>query len=73
MVREKVAKTKAPSQLYTLMQLSIFCLQNEASFGISQLLNAPILANQNKIKRRENSNFEIVGQKFLDQYKCVFM
>ena len=36
MVREKVAKTKAPSQLYTLMQLSIFCLQNEASFGISQ-------------------------------------
>ena len=48
MVREKVAKTKAPSQLYTLMQLSIFCLQNEASFGISQLLNALNLANQNK-------------------------
>ena len=73
MVREKVAKTKAPSQLYTLMQLSIFCIQNEASFGISQLLNVPILANQSKIKRRENSNFEIVGQKLLDQYKCVFM
>ena len=73
MVREKVAKTKAPSQLYTLMQLSIFCLQNEASFGISQLLNVPIFGKFKTKKRRENSNFEIVGQNFLDQYKCVFM
>ena len=62
MVREKVAKTKAPSQLYTLMQLSIFCLQNEASFGISQLLNAPILANS-----KQNKKAKIRILKFLEK------
>ena len=69
MVREKVAKTKAPSQLHTLMQLSIFCLQNGGEFWYTKsAVKCPHFWQiQNKIKRRENSNFEIVGQKLLDQ------
>ena len=34
----------------------LFCLQNRPSFGKRQLLSAPFLANQNKNKRRQNSN-----------------
>ena len=36
-------------------ELSLFCLQTDPSFGKSQLLNAPKLANQNKNKMARNS------------------
>ena len=39
--------------------LQHFCLQNRPSFGKTQLLTAPFLANQNKNKRRENLNLII--------------
>ena len=40
--------------------MSLVCLQNEASFGKSQLLNGSNLANQNKNKKwRENSKNKI--------------
>ena len=41
-LRAKRAKNKE--------EFSVFCLQNGTSFGKSQLLNDPTLANQNKNK-----------------------
>ena len=39
-----------------MSHFAIFCLQNRPSFGKNQLLNAPILVNQNNNKKkRENS------------------
>ena len=57
-------------------KLTMFCLQNEASFGKSQLLNGSNLANQNKNKMAQkllyfqNKGFALVEKRdFLSDFK----
>ena len=48
----------------------MFCLQNRPSFGKIQLLKAPFLANQNKNKRRQNSNLISYSNALFDILDC---
>ena len=43
----------------------MFCLQNGASFGKSQLLNGPTLANQNKNKKARKFKYLLSSSQIL--------